>query len=100
MVYVGIRKENIRRDASDIARDSNEAALKCENVNVWYGSNHALSNVNLNIRKNCITAFIGPSGCGKTTLLKCFNRMNDLVGSFRISGRITHYSFSSCCIFL
>jgi phosphate transport system ATP-binding protein len=90
MVYVGIRKENIRQDVSDATQSSGEAALKCENVNVWYAGNHALKNVNLNINKNCITAFIGPSGCGKTTLLKCFNRMNDLVESFRISGKITH----------
>ncbi len=58
------------------------------NLNLHYGSFHALKNVNLNIPVNGITAFIGPSGCGKSTLLKTLNRMNDLVEGCKIDGEI------------
>lgn len=58
------------------------------NLNLHYGDNHALKNVNMNIRDHAITAFIGPSGCGKSTFLKCINRMNDLVENVRIDGQI------------
>ncbi len=57
-------------------------------MNLHYGSFHALHNINLKIRANEITAFIGPSGCGKSTLLKSLNRMNDLVEGCRIDGDI------------
>ena len=59
-----------------------------ENLNLHYGSFHALKNVNINIKEHEICAFIGPSGCGKSTLLKCLNRMNDLVEGCRITGDI------------
>ncbi len=59
-----------------------------DNMNLYYGSFHALKNVNLNMPKNKITAFIGPSGCGKSTLLKSLNRMNDLVEGCKITGDI------------
>ena len=58
------------------------------NMNLYYGSFHALKNVNLNLASNKITAFIGPSGCGKSTLLKSLNRMNDLVQGCKITGDI------------
>lgn len=58
------------------------------NLNLHYGDNHALKNVNMNIRDHAITAFIGPSGCGKSTFLKCINRMNDLVENVKIDGQI------------
>lgn len=56
------------------------------NANLYYGDMHALKNINLNIKDKHITAFIGPSGCGKSSLLKCLNRMNDLVPSVTIKG--------------
>ena len=62
--------------------------ISTENLNLWYGTNHALKNVNISIPKGCITALIGPSGCGKSTFLKCLNRMNDLVKECRIEGKI------------
>ncbi|WP_373478451.1 phosphate ABC transporter ATP-binding protein PstB [Geminocystis sp.] len=68
---------------------SDNAVLKAENVDVYYGSHKAVAGVNLDIPKNNAVAFIGPSGCGKSTILRCFNRMNDLVASAKISGRIT-----------
>ena len=58
-------------------RDDNKFEIK--NLNLHYGDFHALKNINMNIKKNQITAFIGPSGCGKSTFLKTLNRMNDLV---------------------
>ncbi|HAE91950.1 phosphate ABC transporter ATP-binding protein PstB [Tissierella praeacuta] len=59
-----------------------------ENLNLYYGSFQALKDININIEKNLITAFIGPSGCGKSTFLKTLNRMNDLVEGCRIEGSI------------
>ena len=53
--------------------------IKVNNLNLYYGQNHALKDINIGIEKNQITALIGPSGCGKSTFLKCLNRMNDLV---------------------
>ncbi len=66
----------------------NNSKISVRNLNLHYGENHALKNVNMNIRDHAITAFIGPSGCGKSTFLKCINRMNDLVDSVRIEGQI------------
>lgn len=62
--------------------------ISVKDLNAWYGDNQALSNVNIDIKRNRITAFIGPSGCGKTTLLRCLNRMNDLIESFWMTGDI------------
>ena len=62
--------------------------LKAENLNLYYGENHALKDVNMEIRPNAVTAFIGPSGCGKSTFLKTLNRMNDLVDGVRIDGKV------------
>lgn len=60
-----------------------------KNLDLFYGENHALKDINLNIEQNAITAFIGPSGCGKSTYLRCLNRMNDLVKDCKITGTIT-----------
>ncbi len=68
-----------------------EPALRAENVSVYYGSNLAVRDVFLDIPKHKVIAFIGPSGCGKSTILRCFNRMNDLVDSARVKGRITFH---------
>lgn len=59
-----------------------------EGLNLHYGTNHALKDVNMNIKEKSITAFIGPSGCGKSTFLKTLNRMNDLVPNVTISGTV------------
>ena len=71
-----------------ISKNRIKPAIKINNLNVWYDNNLALSNVNLSIPQNQITAFIGPSGCGKTTLLRCLNRMNDLIDICRIEGLV------------
>ena len=62
--------------------------LNVSDLNLWYDTNHALKNINLDIPQNKITALIGPSGCGKSTFLKSLNRMNDLVEGCRIEGKI------------
>lgn len=63
-------------------------AFTVQNMDLYYGSFHALKNVNLNLPSGEITAFIGPSGCGKSTFLKSLNRMNDLVEGCKITGDI------------
>jgi phosphate transport system ATP-binding protein len=68
-----------------------ESILDFKDLNVYYGDFHAVSNVDMEIPKNRITAFIGPSGCGKSTVLRCINRMNDLVPSARVEGEILYH---------
>lgn len=58
------------------------------NLNLWYGSNHALHDVSINIPSNEVTALIGPSGCGKSTFLRTLNRMNDLIPNIKIEGEL------------
>jgi phosphate transport system ATP-binding protein len=64
------------------------AKIITNNLNLWYGTFHALKNINSKIEANRITAIIGPSGCGKSTLLRVFNRMNDLIESVRTDGEV------------
>ena len=62
--------------------------ISVSDLNLYYGENHALKNINMGIREKSIMALIGPSGCGKSTFLKCLNRMNDLVDGVKIEGKI------------
>ena len=62
--------------------------LQADKVNVFYGDNHVIRNVSLHLEPNTVTAFIGPSGCGKSTFLRCINRMNDYIETFRKEGTI------------
>lgn len=62
--------------------------IEAKNVDFYYGSFHALKNINMNIEENEVVAFIGPSGCGKSTFLRLFNRMNDLIPGSRLEGEI------------
>ena len=62
--------------------------ISTQNLNLYYGENHALKDVSMDIQENAVTAFIGPSGCGKSTFLKTLNRMNDLVDGVRIDGKV------------
>ena len=64
------------------------AKMSARRVQVYYGTNHALKNVDVDILDKTVTAFIGPSGCGKSTFLRCLNRMNDTVASARVEGLI------------
>jgi phosphate transport system ATP-binding protein len=62
--------------------------VEIEHLSLWYGDKPALKDISMLVPKHRITAYIGPSGCGKTTLLRCLNRMNDLVDGVRIAGSI------------
>lgn len=62
--------------------------ITVKNLNLWYGNNHALKDININLPAGQITALIGPSGCGKSTFLKTLNRMNDLVEGCKIEGEV------------
>ncbi|MDD4223976.1 MAG: phosphate ABC transporter ATP-binding protein PstB [Candidatus Cloacimonetes bacterium] len=62
--------------------------LQTQDLNLWFGKNHVLHDVNLPVQTHRVTAMIGPSGCGKSTLLRCFNRMNDLIPTTRVSGKV------------
>jgi phosphate transport system ATP-binding protein len=71
----------------DVQTDTNK--IEARGVQVYYGTNHAIKDVNVDILDKTVTAFIGPSGCGKSTFLRCLNRMNDTVASARVEGKIT-----------
>ena len=66
-----------------------EPFMTAEDVNVFYGDNHAIQNVSLEFGKNQVIALIGPSGCGKSTFLRCLNRMNDSIETARVTGTIS-----------
>ena len=78
----------------DVARDieemseTDEPRIAARNVQVYYGDNHALKDVTVDIADRTVTAFIGPSGCGKSTFLRCINRMNDTIPIARVEGEI------------
>ncbi|MGL5083503.1 MAG: phosphate ABC transporter ATP-binding protein PstB [Microcoleaceae cyanobacterium] len=65
-----------------------DPALETENLDVFYGDFKAVRSISLSIPKNKVTAFIGPSGCGKSTVLRCFNRLNDLIPIFHLDGKV------------
>ncbi len=71
----------------DMTNDRTKISVK--NLELFYGTNHALKNINMDIMEKEITAFIGPSGCGKSTFLKTLNRMNDLAENVKITGEVT-----------
>ncbi len=62
--------------------------IKVRGLDLYYGQNHALKDINMDIKENSVTALIGPSGCGKSTFLKTLNRMNDLIDNVRVTGEI------------
>ena len=68
--------------------DRKDIKIGVNSLNLYYGENHALKDINMKIRPNTVTALIGPSGCGKSTFLKTLNRMNDLIEGVRIEGEV------------
>ena len=87
--------ENTELDSQDEgssaieARTESDACIDIEKLNLYYSKNiHALRDITLSIPRNKVTAFIGPSGCGKSSLLRCFNRMNDLIDDCHIRGKV------------
>lgn len=77
-------KENIKGDE----KDNTKFKIVTENLDLLYGDFHALYDISMNIRPNKVTALIGPSGCGKSTFLRTLNRMNDLISSVKIKGKV------------
>ncbi len=82
--------KGLTRTMADVSDPSAPPVFETVGLAVSYGEFRAVRDVDLAIRRNEITAFIGPSGCGKTTVLRCFNRMNDLIDSARVEGKV-HY---------
>ncbi|HDQ13512.1 MAG TPA: phosphate ABC transporter ATP-binding protein [Sediminispirochaeta sp.] len=71
-----------------LQREVSPEVLQVKNLSFYYGSTRALRNIDMGIYKNRVTSIIGPSGCGKSTMLRCFNRMNDLIADTRVEGSI------------
>ena len=94
MLKIDIEQTNIGvTTAFEPSRNGNmplvkDPAIWAKNLNIYYGKFHAVRDVNFAIESNKITAMIGPSGCGKSTVLRCFNRMNDLIPSARVEGKV------------
>ncbi len=86
----GVDEKILERKSSE-AYARREALFEVSDLGVNYAGVPALKNVSLEIYKNYVTAFIGPSGCGKSTFIRCFNRMNDLIPSAAIDGRIMYH---------
>ena len=84
----GIDISSLDREPRQLSLQDEQLCLEVKDLNLYYGNKQALTNVNMQIPKQRVSAFIGPSGCGKSTLLRCFNRMNDLVDGVRIEGKI------------
>jgi phosphate transport system ATP-binding protein len=68
-----------------------DVVLRAKDCDIYYGSYKAVRDVNIDIPRNKVTAFIGPSGCGKSTVLRCFNRLNDLIEGFHLDGKMTYH---------
>lgn len=85
-----VNKMNILNvnEGNTVVNDTPEPKMKAKKINVFYGDNHALKDIDLNISPNEVTALIGPSGCGKSTFLRCLNRMNDTIDICRVEGNI------------
>src|SRR5262245_32652842 len=80
------------RGALDVsAIQSREKVFSVSDLAVHYGGKPAIEDVNLDVYRNTVTAFIGPSGCGKSTFIRCFNRMNDLIPGAHVLGRIRYH---------
>jgi len=78
--------DDMRATGQDV--NATSAKMSARGVQVHYGQNHALKDVDVDILDRAVTAFIGPSGCGKSTFLRCLNRMNDTVSSAKVTGKI------------
>jgi phosphate transport system ATP-binding protein len=80
--------ESASADASSPTEPTVKPKLNIDDLHFWYGDNHALQGITMDIQANQVTALIGPSGCGKSTLLRCFNRMNELIQGTRLEGTV------------
>ena len=78
----------VLRSTTDGARPPGATKIAVRDLRVHYGSKLAVRDVSLDVREDAVTALIGPSGCGKSTILRCFDRMNDLIPGARVSGSV------------
>ena len=85
------RSLDYRESSRDRATRDTEAVFSVKDLGVYYGDYLAVRDTNLTVRRYQITAMIGPSGCGKSTILRCFNRMNDLIPGARVTGKIQYH---------
>src|SRR5262245_42121263 len=84
-----VRKvESVEPQPDRVQSSAAAVKMRARGVNVFYGDNQAIQDVDLDITRDEVTALIGPSGCGKSTLLRCFNRMNDAIPGCRVTGDI------------
>ena len=86
-----VTTEPVGSDTGDESAAPQNAVFEARDLNVYYGDFRAVRDVDIDIHEHEITAFIGPSGCGKTTILRCFNRMNDLIASARVDGQLLYH---------
>ncbi|MBS4191300.1 phosphate ABC transporter ATP-binding protein [Bacillus sp. FJAT-49705] len=80
----------VQGEEKQVEMENKNIVYKTDQLNLWYGENHALKNINLDIYENEVTAIIGPSGCGKSTYIKTLNRMIELVPGVKTSGEIAY----------
>jgi phosphate transport system ATP-binding protein len=94
---VGVRILSMNESAStETTTDSSATVVSLRDLNVYYGSFHAVAGVTFDVPRQRITALIGPSGCGKSTVLRSINRMNDLVPGARVQGQIIYHGLNIC----
>lgn len=88
---IGIQLEQLKpenKSAPVVAQPMERYKIETDKLNAWFGSNHVLKDISINIREHEATAIIGPSGCGKSTFIRCLNRMHELVPGARSSGSV------------
>src|SRR5215472_12125799 len=88
MVPSADRDANVPTGGAMAVGNKDEVIVDCDIKELYYGTFRAVRDTRVPIKKNAITAFIGPSGCGKSTVLRCLNRMNDLIRGFRLKGHV------------
>ncbi len=86
----GTGEDQARKTAESAGQDAikTEPVMVAEKLNAYYGSFHALADIDMLIRKNQVTALIGPSGCGKSTFIRCLNRMHEVIRGARMEGKL------------
>jgi len=90
MVPSADRNANVPTGGAMAVGNKDQVIMDCDIKELYYGTFRAVRDTRIPIKKNSITAFIGPSGCGKSTVLRCLNRMNDLVRGFRFEGHVKY----------
>src|SRR5271167_4744783 len=85
-----VKTTQSRPPEATVSSHATDVVIDCQIKELYYGTFKAVRDTHIPVKKNAITAFIGPSGCGKSTVLRCLNRMNDLVRGFRFRGHVKY----------